>query len=127
MIKKIYLLWNSYITHELITIGTLNKIGKKYMFKYEVDALKAQEQGCLLPFPYIEDEVYFSFLPRFFERRMLNKETRNRLNLNCDSNDVFSILTLNHGRTNSDNFYVFSEEKYQVLKELQESKKKISL
>lgn len=127
MIKRIYLLWNSYRTKELLTIGTLNKIGNKYMFKFEQEALKAREQGCFLPFPYTEDEVYFSFLPNFFERRMLNKETRNKLNLNCDSKDIFSILTLNNGQTNSDNFYIFTEERYTELVKMQTSEKKINL
>lgn len=124
MMKTVYLLWNSYTTKELLKIGTLNIIGKKYMFKYDEQALIAEQQGCFLPFKYTEDELYFSFLPSFFERRMLNKEIRERLNLNCKKNDIFSILTLNNGKTNGDNFYILGEEKYQALNHLQILKKK---
>lgn len=121
MTKKIYLMWNSYISNELLTICVLTKVKQLYLFKYDKEALKAQEQGCMLPFPYSEKVSCFSKLPSFFESRKLNPDTRKRMGIVCDDDD-FSILLSNHGQKNSDNFLIISDKTYQMLKNPEEDK-----
>ena len=72
MINRVFLLWQSYKTKEILLLGSLTKKEEKgYEFKYEKDATRAQSLGCFLPFPYTEDKIYFSTLPTFFTQRML--------------------------------------------------------
>lgn len=116
MINKVYLLWHTYNTNELLTVASLTKFDKKYIFKYEEDAIKAIKCGCMVPFTYTEEEICFDSLPLFFTQRMLSETMLNKLGINYNMNDEFSILTFNHGRRNNDNFYVVKEEFYNELK-----------
>ena len=119
MIKKVYLLWNAYVTNELLVVASLTRLDNNYIFKYESDALKAMECGCMLPFIYSKDEMYFEALPHFFTQRMLNETMLTRLGIDYNPKDELSILTCFNGRKNNDNFLVVREEVYETLKDKQ--------
>lgn len=120
MIKKVYLLWNSYVTKELLVIASLTEVENKgYVFKYEKDAIKAEQLGCFLPFNYTEEELCFNSLPYFFSQRMLkSKYYIDKFGINYDCSNELDILTYGNSVKNNDNFSIVSEEKYQNLKEV---------
>lgn len=118
MIKKVYLLWHSFVMNELHTIGTLTEVDNKhYIFKYDKDALEAEQLGCFLPFKYTNEEIHFNSLPVFFDQRMLkgqfNMET---FGIEYSPQKEMELLTFGDGVKNSDNFRVVSEPTYWVLK-----------
>ena len=118
MIKKVYLLWTSYINNEVLLIGTLTELENKgYTFNFSTEAKKAVELGCFLPFRYTEETLVFDSLPFFFEQRILkgkfNKET---FGINYDINNKLGVLVYGDAVKNNDNFRVISEEKYKGLK-----------
>lgn len=107
MIKEVFLLWHSYVSKELLLIGTLRREDKGYSFEYDKDAAKAMGLGCFLPFPYTQDKLYFDMLPSFFAQRMLTGEYNvNKFNVN--TLDELELLTHYDGVRNSDNFSVVS-------------------
>lgn len=114
-------MWNSYVSNELLTICAVTRVKNLYLLKYDKEALIAQTQGCILPFPYSEQVVCFPKLPPFFESRKLNPDIRRRMGIVCD-NDDFSILLSNHGQKNSDNFLIISDKSYRMLKNPEEDK-----
>lgn len=105
MIEEVFLLWHSYISKELLLIGTLKKEENGYSFEYGKDAVTAVELGCFLPFPYTQDKLYFDMLPSFFSQRILTGEYNvNKFNVN--TKDELALLTYYDGIKNSDNFSV---------------------
>ena len=120
MIKKVYLVWHSFVMNQLFTIGTLIEVenNKHYIFQYDEDALEAAEEGCFLPFKYTTEEMHFNGLPAFFDQRMLkgqfNIET---FGIDYSPQKEMELLTFGDGVKNSDNFRVVSEPTYLVLKE----------
>lgn len=122
MNHSLYLLWHSYRTQDIITIGLLQKKENQYSFQYGKGALLGLSQGCLLPFPYREQTYFFPKLPAFFERRKLDEKRRRMLGIHCDNDDL-SILASTHGRLNSDNFIMITEEEYRKF--CKEGKQKV--
>lgn len=118
MIKKVYLLWTSYINHEVLLIGTLTEIDKKgYMFKFSEEAKRAAALGCFLPFKYTENTLLFESLPFFFEQRILKgKFNHETFGVNYDINNKLGVLVYGDAVRNNDNFKVMTEEKYKSLK-----------
>lgn len=116
MIKKVYLLWHTYKTNELLTIASLTELDNKaYIFKYEHEALKAKQLGCFLPFNYTEQELYFESLPMFFEQRMLKSSFNvEKFGINNNQNEL-SVLTYGDSIKNNDNFRIVSEQTYYAL------------
>jgi len=115
MIKKVYLLWNAYITNEILVIASLTKKDNNYVFKYESDAIKALDYGCMLPFVYSKDEIFFDSLPHFFTQRMLNEPMLNKLGVDYNPKDELSILTCLNGIKNNDNFLVIREDMLETI------------
>ena len=120
MIDKVYLLWASYLTKEMLLIGTLVRDNSKYVFKYEKDVSKAIDLGCMIPFPYTDELIRFDSLPLFFYRRMIRRELLDQFNVNYNRNDELSILTSTNGKRNNDNFYVV---RFEVLEKLKNKEK----
>ena len=119
MINKVFLLWHAYITKELLVIGSLSKDGNRYIFKYEKDAARAKDLGCFLPFPYTENELYFSMLPSFFTQRMLtSRYNMDKFGVKYDSNNELALLTYGDSVKNNDNFRIVSEDSYKLLSSL---------
>lgn len=117
MINRVFLLWQSYTTKELLLLGSLTKVEEKgYEFKYEKDAVRAQKLGCFLPFEYTEDKLYFSSLPPFFAQRMLTSHYNStKFGINYDPNNELAALTYKNSIKNSDNFSIISEDLYQSI------------
>lgn len=117
MIDRVFLLWQSYNTNELLLLGSLRKLENKgYEFSYEKDALKAEKLGCLLPFTYSEDKISFSSLPPFFAQRMLtNNYNAKMYGINYDPNNELATLSYLNSVKNSDNFSIISEEQYRGI------------
>lgn len=107
MNKEVFLLWHSYVSKELLLIGTLRKEDKGYSFKYGEDAVTAMGLGCFLPFPYTQNKLYFDTLPSFFAQRILTGEY-NINKFNVSTLDELELLTHYEGVKNSDNFSVVS-------------------
>lgn len=117
MINKVYLLWNTYETNELLTIGSLTKLDKGYIFKYGNDAKKAMSLGCFLPFNYTEENIYFDSLPYFFTQRMLkSKFNVETFGVDFQNKNELDILTYGDAIKNNDNFRVISEQSFNTLK-----------
>lgn len=118
MIKKVYLLWNSYINNEVLLIGTLTEVDKKgYLFQFSEEALKAASLGCFLPFKYTDKVLIFDSLPFFFEQRILKgKFNQETFGINYDINNKLGVLVYGDAVKNTDNFKVITEEKYKSLK-----------
>ena len=113
--NEVYLLWESYVSKQLIPIGVLKQLNNKYLFAYLDSANQAIEQGCFLPFPYTQDVLYFDTLPDFFEQRILKGEfNSHKFNLKKDD-DRLNYLVYRDSVKNSDNFKVVSGEKYKKL------------
>ena len=107
MIKEVFLLWHSYVSNEVLLIGTLRREEKGYSFEYSQGAVTAMDMGCFLPFPYTHDKLYFDTLPSFFVQRMLTGAYNvNKFNVNAL--DELELLTRYDGVKNSDNFSVVS-------------------
>ena len=119
MIKKVYLVWHSFVMNQLFTIGTLTEVDDKhYIFKFDVDALAAAEAGCFLPFKYTTEEMRFNGLPAFFDQRMLKGQFNIKtFGIDYSAQKEMDLLTYGDGVKNSDNFRVVSEPTYLVLKE----------
>lgn len=119
MMKKVYLVWHSFVMNQLFTIGTLTEVNDKhYIFKYDVDALDAAQEGCFLPFRYTTEEIHFSGLPVFFDQRMLKGQFNIKtFGIDYSAQKEMDLLTFGDGVKNSDNFRVVSEPTYLVLKE----------
>lgn len=117
MIDRVFLLWQSYNTNELLLLGSLRRLENKgYEFSYEKDALKAEKLGCLLPFTYSEDKISFSSLPPFFAQRMLtNNYNAKMYGINYDPNNELATLSYLNSVKNSDNFSIISEEQYRGI------------
>lgn len=118
MINKVYLLWHSYISNELLTICSLEKIAPKgYIMKYNEEAIKAKALGCFLPLSYTKEDIHLNNLPSFFSQRMLtSKYYIEKFNIEYDKTDELSILCYGGGVKNTDNFCIFSEEDYNKFK-----------
>lgn len=116
MIKKVYLMWNSYNTNENLTIGSLFLENQQYVFQFEEDAIRAMEYGCMLPFIYTNEKIYFDSLPQFFASRKQKKEILDKMGVIYNINDELSILTAFNGIKNTDNFMVVTEEMHENLK-----------
>lgn len=111
MINKVFLLWQSYITKEILLIASLTKVNNKYIFKYEKDALKAMNLGCFLPFAYTESELRFDVLPPFFSQRMLtSKFNRDKFDVKVSLDNELALLTYGDSIRNSDNFRIVTEK-----------------
>lgn len=117
MVKKVYLLWNAYVTKELLVIASLSKSeNDEYVFKYEKDAIKAKNLGCFLPFSYADNEIKFNSLPDFFAQRMLtSKFYVEKFGIKYDVNDEFAMLCYGNSVRNTDNFSIISDQTYQKL------------
>ena len=115
--KEVYLLWESYKTNKLLAIGVLKQLDNdKYSFKYFDTAKDAMEQGCFLPFPYSEEEIFFETLPDFFEQRILKGDFNTfKFNLKNETNKL-NYLVYRDSVKNSDNFKIVDEEKFQKMK-----------
>lgn len=126
MIDRVFLLWQSYNTNELLLLGSFRKRENKgYEFSYEKDALKAEKLGCLLPFAYSEDKISFSSLPPFFAQRMLiNGYNAKMYDINYDPNNELAALSYLNSVKNSDNFSIISEKQYrEIFSKTNENKK----
>ncbi len=113
--SEVYLLWESYKTNELMPIGVLRQIDERFSFQYFHTAKEASEQGCFLPFPYVEDVLYFDTLPDFFEQRILKGEFNNHKFDLIKDNNKLNYLIYRDSVKNNDNFRIVSEEKYHKL------------
>lgn len=109
--RKVYLLWQSYISEELMPIGVLTDIGdNQYSFTYFPTAKTAYMNGCFLPFPYTEKPYFFVGLPHFFEQRILKGEfNQSKFGLS-DKGHKFDCLIYMDSIKNSDNFSIVNEE-----------------
>lgn len=124
MVDKVFLLWHSYVTDEMLLIGSLRKINNKYIFKYEKDAVTAMNMRCFLPFPYTEKEIDFDILPSFFAQRMLtSKYNMNKFGIKYDPKNELALLAFGDSIRNSDNFRIVTSESYNLICD-NESKKK---
>ena len=111
MVNKVFLLWHSFHTKEMLLIASLMKVNNKYVFKYERDAYKAMNLGCFLPFPYTEKELSFDILPSFFSQRMLtSKFNRDKFDIKFTLDDELALLAYGDSVRNSDNFRVVTEK-----------------
>lgn len=116
MVDKVFLLWHSYVTDEILLIGSLRKNDNKYVFKYEKDAVKAMNMRCFLPFPYTEKEIDFDILPSFFAQRMLtSKYNMNKFGIKYDPKNELALLAFGDSIRNSDNFRVVTPESYNLI------------
>ncbi len=115
--NEVYLLWESYKTNKILAIGVLKQLSDdKYSFKYFDTAKVAMEQGCFLPFPYSEEEMFFETLPDFFEQRILKGDFNTyKFDLKNEKNKL-NYLVYRDSIKNSDNFKIVSEEKFQKMK-----------
>jgi len=119
MIRRVYLLWHSFVMNELHTIGTLTETeNKNYIFKFDEDALKAEEDGCFLPFKYTTEPLFFNKLPAFFDQRMLKSQFNiETFGIKYSPEKEMEILAFGDAIRNHDNFRVVTERTYKVLKE----------
>lgn len=115
MITRLCLIWNSYLSENMYFIGTLDKLGKNYLFIYKDEAIQAEREGCMLPFPYTEKELYFSSLPDFFSSRVIGQSMRKEYGIPREADEIQVLAAIN-GRKNSDSFYTVSEDVFQTLK-----------
>jgi len=116
MVDKVFLLWHAYATGEMLLIGSLRKVGNKYVFKYEKDAVKAMSLRCFLPFAYTEEEIYFDALPSFFAQRMLtSRYNMDKFGVKYNPNNELALLIYGDGKRNSDNFRIVNPETYSIL------------
>lgn len=113
--KKVYLLWRSYLEEELIPIGVLADLENgNYSFNYFATAKEANLLGCFLPFPYTEETYYFDSLPFFFEQRILKGEfNKTKFGLKSGTHKL-DCLVYGDSIRNGDNFQIISEEKYKT-------------
>ncbi len=115
MRERLYLIWYSYKTNEYLVIGYLEreKETDKYYYTSTKDAVKAEEQGCMLPLPYNDGKsVETDSLPSFFKARVLDSEREGQQQGKMDE---FMYLISSRGEKNSDNFLTLSEEDYNKL------------
>ena len=114
--KEVYLVWNSYKDNKLILIGRLKQEEDLYKFKYGKDALYAEKVGCMIPFPYQEEEYIFDTLPSFFDQRILKgKFNTEKFGIDTNDGNKLNFLVYNDSKKNSDNFRIITKEKYMSL------------
>lgn len=115
MRERLYLIWYSYRTNEYLVIGYLEreKENNKYYYVSTKEALKAEEQGCILPLPYNDgNPIETDSLPTFFRSRVLDSDREGQQSRVMDE---FMYLASSKGEKNSDNFLTLGEEDYNKL------------
>lgn len=122
--KELYLIWHSYISEEYILIGYLRKIDNEYFFEYNIEeALRAQEEGCFLPFN-LDNKIHkdTNLFP-FFKDRVMNMDrpsiAKYLKDSKIDEYDEFKLLSIMGGIKNTDNFLVIRPEQYKRLQFIQ--------
>ena len=117
--KTVVLVWQSYNTNEYIPIGTLTEVNsRRYLFKYTENALRAQEEGCFLPFPYTDDFKVFETLPTFFLQRLpISEFNRHTFDIDIMGKTPLDLLTQFNARKNNDNFIILADTEIRELEE----------
>ncbi len=127
--KELYLIWNSYISKNIIILGKLIKDDDKYIFAYNIPGAKiAQNEGCVLPFK-LDQSVYVSKqLFPFFKNRIMDTHRRSFQdyleNLGLKKYDDLKILEKTRGMSNGDNFQLITHDELEKLRENANTKQK---